>query len=156
MDRTRRDVLTSLAVGSVEMAGCSVLESGPPGVAIDHISFTNRRSDDVEVPYRIDRDEETVLEENITVESEPSDQWPSGYTNRVRKTHDVLHERAVYTIQYRLESEDEWSPAYTFDGETKTCLGMIIEIHDGGGRQSIPAICRHRGVQPSRSRRSEI
>jgi lambda repressor-like predicted transcriptional regulator len=133
IDWDRRDILASLAVGSTTIAGCSALKSEPSGVAIDHIIFTNRRSEGVEVHYRIDRNEQTVLDQNVTVESEPSEQWPSGYTSRVRRTHKTLHERAVYTIQYRLDNEDEWSPAYTFDGESNTCLSVFIEIHDGGG-----------------------
>ncbi|WP_154551200.1 MULTISPECIES: hypothetical protein [unclassified Halorhabdus] len=53
---SRPKLLSTLGESSALLAGCSVLSSEPPGVAIQKREFLNRLSERRTVEYRIDRD----------------------------------------------------------------------------------------------------
>ncbi|WP_434522262.1 hypothetical protein [Halorubrum sp. AS12] len=133
VNRTRREMLSLVAAGSLALSGCVTSESPPPGVAVEDIEFENYSPESRTFEYQVNRGDEVVVDSSVTVEPEPVDGDNEGYWATEVVEHESLHDRAVYTFRVRLAGDDEWRLEFTFDGEDYTCLSLQASVNTRGG-----------------------
>lgn len=133
VNRTRREMLSMVAAGTLTFSGCAALESPPPGVAIEDISFSNFSPEDQTIEYLVDRGDQLIIETSVSLNAEQAERngGDEYYSNEVA-AHEELHERAVYTTRYRLAGNDDWPHELTFDGESFTCLSINVDVSERG------------------------
>lgn len=132
MTKTRREILSTLAAGSLAFSGCTALQSPPPGVAIEEISITNLSSEEQKIEYQVDRGDQVAIDTSVTLNAEKSDSNGEDeryYADKIVE-HEELYERAVYTMRCRLAGDDEWHLEFTWDGESYTCLKLSIDVSE--------------------------
>jgi len=132
MNKTRRDVLATVAAGSLALSGCVTSESPPPGVAVENVHFVNYSSETRTIEYQVDRGDEVAVDSSVIVEPEPLEGDVEGYFATKIIEDETLHERAVYTFRCRLAADDEWRLEFTFDGEEYTCLTLQASVSPRG------------------------
>ena len=131
MSRIRREMLSMVAAESLTFSGCAALESPPPGVAIEDISFSNFSPEDQTIEYQVDRGDQLIIDTSVTLNAEQAERNGGDeyyYSNEV-VTPEELHKRAVYTTRYRLADNDDWPHELTFDGESFTCLSITVDVN---------------------------
>ncbi|GAA0277118.1 hypothetical protein [Halobacterium noricense] len=131
MNKSRRELLSMVAAGTLSFSGCTALESAPPGVAIEAISFSNFSANNHTIEYQLARDDQVVVDASVTLNAERTDSNGDDeyYANKIVE-HEELHQQAVYTMRCRLADDEEWRHEFTFNGESYTCLKLSIDVND--------------------------
>ncbi|WP_181685577.1 hypothetical protein [Halorhabdus salina] len=131
---SRRELLATLATSAPLLAGCSVLNSPPPGVAIVEVKAANDTPDGQTIEFQIDRDDRTVVEETVTLQPDERAS-SSGYR---LDTYEDLRVRDVYRVRYRLAG-NEWRST-TYDGEEAPCRILEFKAHEHHDGQTVAGL----------------